>query len=309
MTPPTTLEASHATSGRGSGAPLRSLSHSSPPLPLPYLLPLRQWFGRLLSGGSQEANARAALYREVHVPLPQTPLVFHAWMRPTNAIAAVNRYFEESIGGYPQSIAAQLLRMYHHNKDVTVRPGLVQDTGQLAACDEGPSVLIEATLSTCPLIMQLLKITQIAVHAGQLLQQQARHSPQGYLKRPSRDEHATFLRFTDLSAALLEYPLYRAIPQPILWRDLGSCPRRGLATEVLASFMLWKNTPFEAYSRLSRRGGMRLNPVSQEEHQLFYSRGDVAAFVVKWSEQLCIGNGGSPTQARASASNERGRCL
>lgn len=128
---------------------------------------------------------------------------------------AMDRYFNEVIGGYSDVVKAELREMYYRGKGITHVSGLLEaqtaygvTTTRFSSNDVRFDVALDERFRALPLHRKCVLIHEVGVHVGQHFE---RAREVGHAIAAQEDDAAWSL-FTELSAAVVESKIHKLIP-------------------------------------------------------------------------------------------------
>lgn len=222
--------------------------------------------------------ALSQLYAELIVPLPKKKLN----ILPTDTIEMVckkiDKYFDDIIGRYSRETKFILRQMYYKDYWVTTTDLLEANVGGWCEIKRSQwfevNVAISSAYNNSPITHRLIKIHEIAVHAGQQLHRVEQVGYGAFIR-----ELPEFMKFTEQSAALTEKILFQALPNSIIRKDLSlfsslfSTKRFGERLYLLSE----KETSFDDHVHLRHRGNH--DKLTSIDHEAFFRNPDVDAFL------------------------------
>lgn len=152
------------------------------------------------------------------------PLPANAVARITSLTRQIDSYFDALVATYPASTTRLLRQMYYENKNISEQSGLLAQQAVFAHTvitlkedETNFAVVIDPLLRRSPSLLRLKLIHEIAVHIGQTHQRIHQVGSAGYAKERRTGE---FVKFTELTAALVEKRVIDAIPIEIAVADI-----------------------------------------------------------------------------------------
>jgi len=165
----------------------------------------------------------------------------------------IDSLFDELIVGYPDETKFLLRRIYYGRELLSDQPGLVAE-GSVAAAravlDNGKmsfDVRVDPILRKVPTLFRLTLIHEVAVHIGQMHQRMSQVPFETY-----RGQREAFLKFSELTAALVEKRVSDLLPVDVLMDDL----RRNIADPVTRE-RLMEHVRFRHKSRFDQYPWLR----------------------------------------------------
>jgi len=186
----------------------------------------RQYAGFSAQMDAADRNAQAQrsmldqtqLHLRLNVPLPSKPLSISSSDTTKMVCDKIDGYFEDIIRNYLPPTQTLLRKMYYEDKNVTYgfHPGSAGTCSIKESKNDDIFVTINSQVENRPIAVRMIKIHEIAVHAGQLHQRIAQVGFDTYSR-----ERNQFYKFTEQSVSLSEKILLDALPDKILSQELG----------------------------------------------------------------------------------------